>query len=153
MAEIAPRARLVALLRNPVDKVYSAYHFFGSRRGRDTSEFEKYADAALEDPRLRILSQGIYVDQLLRWSEFFPRDQMLVLKSEDFFDDPRRTLNAVLDFFDLPAWEPDDSELSQKRNKGPYEQGMEPGTRRRLEEFYEPHNQRLYDYLGVDFGW
>jgi hypothetical protein len=30
---------------------------------------------------------------------------------------------------------------------------MDPATRRRLEAYFEPHNQRLYEYLGVDFGW
>jgi hypothetical protein len=30
---------------------------------------------------------------------------------------------------------------------------MDPATRRRLENYFEPHNKRLYDFLGVDFGW
>jgi hypothetical protein len=30
---------------------------------------------------------------------------------------------------------------------------MDPATRRRLEEYFEPYNRRLYDYLGVDLGW
>jgi len=30
---------------------------------------------------------------------------------------------------------------------------MNPATWRRLEEYFEPHNQRLYEYLGVDFSW
>jgi hypothetical protein len=30
---------------------------------------------------------------------------------------------------------------------------MDPATRRRLEAYFEPCNQRLYEYLGVDFGW
>ena len=30
---------------------------------------------------------------------------------------------------------------------------MDPVTRRRLEDYFEPHNQRLYEYLGVDLGW
>jgi len=30
---------------------------------------------------------------------------------------------------------------------------MKPETRRRLQEFYAPHNRRLYDLLGRDFGW
>src|SRR3712207_9254916 len=67
----------------------------------------------------------------LRWSNVFAREQMLVLKSEDFFEDPRATLNTVLDFLDLPAWEPDASHLGQKRNKGPYDQGMYQETRDR----------------------
>jgi len=30
---------------------------------------------------------------------------------------------------------------------------MNPATRQRLKEYFKPHNQRLYEYLGVDFGW
>jgi hypothetical protein len=30
---------------------------------------------------------------------------------------------------------------------------MGPATRRRLEEYFVPHNRRLYDFLGADFGW
>jgi hypothetical protein len=30
---------------------------------------------------------------------------------------------------------------------------MNPATRKRLIEYFEPHNARLYEYLGVDFGW
>jgi hypothetical protein len=30
---------------------------------------------------------------------------------------------------------------------------MDPVTRRRLEAFFAPHNERLYDLLNTDFGW
>jgi hypothetical protein len=73
-----------------------------------------------------------------------------VLKSEDFFEHPRETLKPVLSFLDLPDWEPG---AWEPRNKGVYEQGMDLATRQRLEEFFEPHNKKLYEYLGVDFGW
>jgi hypothetical protein len=76
-----------------------------------------------------------------------------VLKSEDLFERPRETLKLVLDFLDLPDWEPEASQLVSRRNKGEYEQEMDPSTRRQLEGFFEPHNRRLYDYLGRDFGW
>jgi hypothetical protein len=75
---------------------------------------------------------------------------MLVLKSEDFFERTQGTLERVLNFLDLPNWEP---EASGKRNKGEYKPEMDPITRQRLEEYFEPHNQRLYEHLGVDFVW
>jgi hypothetical protein len=78
---------------------------------------------------------------------------MLVLKSEDFFESPHETLKLAFAFLELPEWEPEASQLGYKRNTGSYEEGMNPATRRRLEEYFEPHNRRLYDYLGVDFGW
>jgi hypothetical protein len=30
---------------------------------------------------------------------------------------------------------------------------MSPAVRERLESYFEPHNQRLYEYLSADFGW
>jgi hypothetical protein len=30
---------------------------------------------------------------------------------------------------------------------------MDPVTRRRLEGYFEPHNERLYGLLSTDFGW
>jgi hypothetical protein len=76
-----------------------------------------------------------------------------VLKSEDFFGSPVDTSKVVLDFLDLPEWESRVWDLHYKKNKGKHEQEMDSATRRRLQEYFEPHNQRLYDHLGVDFEW
>ncbi len=175
MAGVVPGARLIALLRNPVERTYSDYQQV-ARKGRETRTFEEALGAAgkgwsvrgaefteLEDDarpnRRGYLSRSIYVDHLQRWAEFFPREQMLVLKSEDLFEYPRRTLKTVLAFLDLPEWQFEALEIRKerkkrdKRNTGGYEQEMDPATRRRLEEYFEPHNRRLYEYLGVDFGW
>jgi hypothetical protein len=168
MAEVIPHARLIALLRNPVDRAYSHYQM-AVRRGFEHLNFEEAIEAeearlrsereeVLEDEhhvsfnleRFSYLSRGVYVDQLVRLSEFFDREQMLVLKSEDFFERPRDTFKLVLNFLDLPNWE---LETWRRDKKSKYEQKMDPSTRRRLEEYFAPHNRRLYDFLGVDFGW
>jgi hypothetical protein len=152
MAAVVPRARLIALLRNPVDRTYSAYHH-RVRNGQETRTFDKALEAYFDDPRQEHLSKSIYVDHLQRWSKFFPKEQILVLKSEDFFEHPQHTLKLALDFLDLPEWEPGAEELGNKRNTGSYEGGMDPAFRRRLQAYFEPHNRRLYEYLGRDFGW
>jgi sulfotransferase family protein len=167
VAEVVPEARLIVLLRNPVDRAYSHYHH-QVKMGNEPLRFEDAIEA--EEARLRAerdkiledehyigsdlrhssyLSRGIYVDQLLRWSRLFSDEQMLVLKSEDFLERPWETLKVVLGFLDLPDWEPPAPET---RNEGRYE-GMDSDTRRWLEGYFEPHNRRLYEYLGVDFGW
>lgn len=170
MARVVPQARLIALLRNPVDRAYSQYNQQVGI-GYETLSFEEAIEA--EDARLRgerdmkfenqragfnrqhfsYLSRGIYVDQLQRWSKFFDDKQMLVLKSEDFFERTPKTLRLVLDFLGLPDWEPASSEMPEERNTGEYEQKLAPATRQRLEDYFEPHNRRLYEYLGIDFGW
>jgi sulfotransferase family protein len=168
IAGVVPQARLIALLRNPVDRAYSDYQM-RVRKGRENRTFEEAIGAAekVQPPgdegeahadlavarQHGLLSKGVYVDRLLRWSQFFPREQMLVLKSEDFFESPQETLKRAFDFLGLPEWEPEVSKVGKKRNAGSYEEEMDPVLRRRLEEYFELHNKRLYDYLGTDFGW
>jgi hypothetical protein len=175
MARAIPQARLIALLRNPADRAYSDYQHVVSR-GKEPLTFEEAIELAItameaensrppgkpsgtkgEDgpnERRRYLSRSIYVDQLLRWSKFFGEDQLLVLKSEDLFADTPGTLELILNFLGLPEWKPESwRESPKRRNEGSYKRRMDPATRRRLERFFEPHNRRLYEYLGVDLGW
>jgi hypothetical protein len=171
-ADAVPHARLIVLLRNPVDRAYSDYqHRY--REGREPlKSFPEAIEA--EDHRLRgerermlahedyaspnyrkfsYLSRGVYVDQLKEWREYFDEDQFLVLKSEDFLGHPENTLASVHEFLGLPPREAGDlDEEPEASHKGTY-RGLNPAMRERLETYFEPHNQRLYEFLGVDFGW
>jgi Sulfotransferase domain len=168
-AKVVPQAQLIAVLRNPVDRAYSHY-YKEVKRGSETLEFKEAVEAEearlrgemdkmLEDERyisfnyehFSYLSRGIYVDQLLRWSEFYSKEQMLVLKSEDLYGRTLDTLKLIQDFLHLPHWQPEPRALT-KKSKRKYPQ-MNPAIRQQLEEYFEPHNQRLYEYLGVDLGW
>jgi hypothetical protein len=163
MARVVPGARLILLLRNPVDRAYSLYQHW-VRSGVETLAFEEVIEDEMtrlpgairpehlddvDDVPFGYLSRSIYVDHLMRWSEYFPEERLLVLKSEDFFERPQEILRQVLEFLDLAEWEPESWESQKKRHYG----RMDPSTRRRLEEYFEPHNRRLYDFLGTDFGW
>ncbi|MBA2535548.1 MAG: sulfotransferase domain-containing protein [Rubrobacter sp.] len=176
MARMVPEARLIVLLRNPVERAYSDYQHV-ARRGQEPLPFEeaiKLEEAAMAGSkaprsanpsgtggettegadRRGYLHRGIYVDQLLRWRRFFPEERMLVLKSEDLFMRTPEVLRLVLGYLELPEWELETREKTgEKRNEGDYKRGIDPATRRRLERFFEPHNQRLYEYLGTNFGW
>jgi len=167
-ARIVPQAKLIALLRNPVDRAYSHYQA-AVRQGREPLEFEEAVEAEknrLRDERARALAEegydpaitqhysylarGIYVNQLREWHKFFDREQLLVLKSEDFFSNQSDTFERVLNFLGLPQWQPD---AMVARNTGGYKERMNPETRERLQAYFEPHNRRLYEYLGRDLGW
>lgn len=172
MAQVAPEARLIVLLRNPVDRAFSHYHL-SVRRGHETRSFEEAIDeeqALLADGgeeasdlarppgagqrRLsRLLAKGIYVDQIVRWRRFFGEEQMLVLQSEEFYKHTADTLRLTQEFLGLPYRE---IKLHSRKvtRKATYEyEPMSPVLRQRLESFFEPHNRRLYDYLGRDLGW
>lgn len=164
---LLPQARVIALLRNPVDRALSHYHH-QVRKGRETLSFEEAVeqetcrlsgevDRMIEDPRYRsfnhrhysYLSRGLYLEQLQRWAQVFRRDQMLILRAEDLFVDPSSTFKQVCEWLQLrPIHLPE----FKRRNQGQYA-AMSQSTRRQLLAFFEPHNQRLYQHLGRDFGW
>jgi hypothetical protein len=167
VSETIPQVKLIALLRNPVDRAYSHY-YLEVRRGRETLSFEDAIDKgaerlagekekliedenyySLNHRHYSYLARGIYVDQLKPWMSYFPREQILILRSEDLYDDPPATLERVTEFLDLPIWEP---KRYEKYHRARYPK-MSVATRERLVDYYEPHNQRLLEYLGMDFGW
>lgn len=168
-AEVVPEARLIAVLRNPVDRAYSDYND-RVRSGFETLSFEEAVEAEAErlegekermladeyyfSPRHRrysYLDRGIYVDQLLHWEEFFARDQMLVFESGELFRDPLGSMERAAGFLGLPK-RAVEAPPDRFRNDGRYEP-MATETRQRLNRYFEPHNQRLYEYLGRDLGW
>ena len=113
---LVPDARLVALLRDPVDRAYSQYQHEVAL-GREPLSFE---DAlAAEDERLRgeverlvadprafsrawwdhsYASRGRYAEQLERWLAVFPREQLLVVRTEDLGERPAETYASILSF-------------------------------------------------------
>jgi hypothetical protein len=95
------------------------------------------------------VARGVYVEQLMRWLELFPREQLLVLKSEEFYQDPAAHFAAVLDFIGLPQWTPAEFE---NHNRGTYaEKKIRPETLAYLHDYYRPYNQQLGELLGMDF--
>ncbi len=165
--QLAPRAKLIALLRNPVERAYSHYHH-QVRLGLETLAFQDALDLeterlAGEFEKLRAApdyysfnyqnysycARGMYADQLERWFRYFPRAQFLILQSETFYRAPAAVLQRVLDFLGAPRWEP---ASYRAQNEGAYAP-LQPEIRARLVEFFAPHNARLYELLKINFEW
>ena len=167
IAETLPDVKLIALLRDPVERAYSHYQHEVARGFEDLSfdealerEPERLAgevERMRSDPAYNsfalqhhsYLSRGLYADQLEVWYGLFPREQILVLRSEALFSDPEKTYLDVLLFLGVPAYSLRKYEVFNPRA---YTE-MGPETRHRLVEYFAEPNARLYDLLGVDFGW
>ncbi len=167
-AETIPEAKLIVLLRNPVDRAYSHYRE-RARHGVETLTFEEAIEREperlageieriREDERymsfahehLSYLSQSCYLESLQRWLKCFPRERVLILLSEDLYSDPAATYARTLEFLDLRPHEPRAFEAYNYVSSSP----MDPRTRERLVEQFRTHNRRLAEYLGMDLsGW
>lgn len=162
-AGLVPGARLIVLLRNPIDRAHSHVRH-QVRRGKESRSPDEalaaeldapdpgpmWGQGAVAGPWHSYLNRGRYVDQLLGWEAHYPREQMLVLASEALFREPRRVYARVLDFLGLPPWEP--AEFEKHNFFGGYG-GVGQALRERLRAWFEPHNRRLYAHMGRDFGW
>ena len=158
--EAVPHAKFIVLLRNPVDRAYSNYQM-KVRRGIETLSFEDAIDkererlSSSDNPvslpwrHYSYLKRGLYVEQLQRWMSVFPREQFLIIKSEDLYKDPGQVLQQTLAYLELQSW----SLASYKAYHLSEYINIDPGTRKRLVEYFAPYNQQLYAFLDRDFGW
>lgn len=167
MAQCVPAARLIVLLRDPVDRAYGHYQ----ERVKQGSEHLSFAEAlALEQQRLagdeerrrtdpRYYSRahdyfsyrdrGVYLPQLQRLRAHFPSEQLLILRSEDLYLDAQVVFDQTCRFLGIRPQRIRDARRHNFIPRAP----ISPEVAAELRAFYRPHNLRLYDYLGMDLGW
>ncbi|HUG49092.1 MAG TPA: sulfotransferase [Candidatus Limnocylindria bacterium] len=117
--EFAPDARIVAMLRNPVDMVYALHNERVSQQAEDVTDFE--AAIALDHERRegRRLPRGsnalgaVYRDnamfgaQLMRWLDTLGRDHVYVIIFDDFARDTAAEFRRLLDYLGIdPSYRP-----------------------------------------------
>jgi Sulfotransferase domain len=102
MAGLVPEAKLVYLVRDPFDRLFSQYalsHSFGHDR-------RTLAEALASDDRGFYVDAGRYASQLERYLEHFPREHILVLETEELRRRRREVLRSVFTFLDVdPTFE------------------------------------------------
>jgi hypothetical protein len=167
VARMLPQARLIALLRNPVDRAFSHYQHEVAL-GREPLSFEDAIEQ--EDERMRgevermlrdptyfshawwnytYLARGRYAGQLERWFAEFPREQLLVLLTDELAADTGGTYRRVLDFLGVDAGELESYPRIFEREYGE----MSRETRARLEDQFADPNSRLASLLGRELPW
>lgn len=127
---VVPDARLLVLLRDPVDRYRSGAGRRSTRKGS-------------------AIRRGLYATQLERYLEFFPREKFLMLQYERCLEDPTGELRRSFSFLGV-----DESFLPERFDRGgarSFSRGVKvrPARLRRLLHEYEPEVARLSE-LGFD---
>lgn len=153
LAEQEPAIRLILILRDPVERIFSEYHQY-LRLGINQQDWEKTVDqeiallgdcplteedlevAALDDS---FLLRGATLPHLRRWLTLFPAEQLLILEQNQLSQNPTVTMQRVYDFLSIPD---QPGLLPQRVNEGWY-QPMLPSTEKRLRAWFAEHNQQL----------
>jgi Sulfotransferase domain len=116
MARMMPRLKLIAILREPVDRCFSDYRMRVRSAIHESRAFTEVVDAELEERALasarigggeEIVVRGEYGRILETFLEWFPRDQLSVQFTDDLERDPERVVDSILTFVGLaPGWAP-----------------------------------------------
>ena len=162
---VLPGVKLIAVLRNPVERAISHY-FHEKRKGREEKPILEALE--LEEERLRPIleqydykseifknksykSRGLYKKQLERFLDYFSWDQILILSSEDLFTNSKDTLEKTFHFLKV---DPSVNILNlDPKNVGSNRTKVEQRVYDYLVGHFASPNQELYDFIGHDLGW
>lgn len=167
IARDLPGVRLLVLVRDPVERAYSA-HAHELARGFESESFERALE--LEPERLdgevermiadqsylsyghqhqAYVARGQYAEQLDRLERLFGTGRIHVVDSGDFFAKPEPVYDSVLEFLGLPRLGYPEFERHNARPRAP----MPDPLRSRLSAHFEPYDRRLTRWLGEIPSW
>ena len=101
MAKLLPDAKLVVILRHPVDRAYSHYQM-QQAKFTTSNGFTEVIDSelaggvqAVPQPHHPYLRSGRYYEHLQRLLQYYPRSALLVLLMDDLATDPEGTYKQL----------------------------------------------------------
>jgi len=167
--DLLPDIRLILLLRNPVDRAISQY-YHTKKNGHEELSLEDALNA--EDQRIKAAtdemirnekeysldwqrysykSRGIYCTQLQRYYDYFDREQILIIHSQELYQSADLVMKKVESHLGLSEFE---GFNFSAENIGRYKKDMIPEkVYHMLQEYFRAYNKNLFELTHVDYGW
>ncbi len=115
-------------------------------------EFDLIAsDCDEEEPS--IIRRGVYQGHVESYVDLFGKDNVLIVGFRELKQDSEAVVRRCFDFLDVEYKCPKDSGEFEIKNQRSYPAKLSDEDRERLVKFYEPHNKRLFEYLGYQPNW
>ncbi len=168
IASQLPDIKIIILLRNPTQRAISHYHQQARRHHEKLpmmeaflAENERIGNAwnkllagkqlsGMKIQQCSYLKRGEYLEQILRYEQYFSPGQICILESSDFFDHPQAVLGKVFTFLNIdPHFVPADL---WPRKPGNYEHA-DPAVLTFLNQHFASHNEALFKHLDYRFNW
>jgi len=164
--KFSPNAKIIAVLRNPIDRAYSNYNSKMQAEGDTKTTFEEIINPEIEIIEKNkkniddyaflvntfyelLLARGFYAKQLEFWFKKFPRKNILLISSEELATNTDKTISEIFEFLEVPIQKISDL---TKQNVIKYPK-MKDSTREILINFFKPYNEKLFGMLGRRFNW
>jgi len=159
IARYNPKMKLIMLLRNPVERAFSHYKM-RIRKDRETEDF--WTALQLEPQRLKMrhrgqhrgfsyTDRGFYCRQIDGLLKYFPKEQLLILKSDDLKKQTAETLNRICHFIGVDEiFHTNMDVLEREYHKDSTGLTMTAKERSYLETLFADEIQALEKKLGWD---
>ncbi|HEX6895667.1 MAG TPA: sulfotransferase [Bryobacteraceae bacterium] len=153
-----PAAKIVMILRDPVERAFSQYMQWASQ-GEVGESFLEVCHKSIANTGGKFqwmspfLEMGLYAEQVKRYLDLFPRQNILIYLYEDYVRDPEGVLKETFRFLDVNAAFRPDLSTRHLVPKG-HRRVMDNRDKSSLREFYREDVQKLSTILGRDlYGW
>ena len=107
--QFVPKARIIIMLRDPVDRSFSTYLHYISM-GKVNLPFPEAIKKALESKDTfpeALIGASLYYEQVKRYLQIFGSKQVKIIIFEEFVKDTRTSLKEILEFLNIDSEPPD----------------------------------------------
>jgi lipopolysaccharide transport system ATP-binding protein len=152
MHKVVPNAKLILILREPTSRAYSSFNHqkkegvYWDNLTKDI-QFDKLVNKFIKSPGLsnNIIKRGFYIEQINSLLQYFRRENLLILISEEMRKNPQKVYNKIFDFLGIKRIK---IKYKSSIHERTYDEPIKEGTKKRLDKIYKPYNKRLYQFLG-----
>ena len=153
--QVVPDVKLICFLRDQSERAYSWYRFFlkvNPDLYNSNYTFRRFLTYHTEV----YAQEGLYLDLILQYLAYFPRDSMLILLYEDLLASPLSIIRQLYEFLGVdsefvpPSGAKRINETEVVSSTTQSVLTLDPEMRARMYQIYADHNRRLGGFLGRD---
>jgi hypothetical protein len=163
--------KMIVLLREPASRAYSAwsmYHSFANlplkihdadpRNFSEaiTQEFDPSSYPQTNHHCFNYIKRGIYYQQIFNYYQYFAKENILIFDSQELRKNLAFVLNQICDFLEVERFSQGQLDIlqTQQHHRGKYiKSDQDLATLAQLRDYFQPHNQMLFQLLGKTYDW
>jgi len=149
IAKMLPNAKLIAVLRNPIERAFSHYVMRRQQGKEVRASFDEVMATDDIDPLRSYKSRGFYGQQITRYLKHFPKEQIQIFLYEELVENPIAVVRGICQFLEIDQqFVPN---MSKRHNVNPHtDEAISPESREKLRSLYQEDMLLLQELIEKD---
>ncbi|XP_077991215.1 heparan sulfate glucosamine 3-O-sulfotransferase 5-like [Glandiceps talaboti] len=172
--DMDPSVKLLLIVRDPTTRVISDYtqiHSHKEERNKPHENFEELVmDGSRINTKFKAVRTSMYSKHMEKWLALYPKSQIQIVDGDKLTKDPVSELQKVEDFLGLEhrishnnfyfnetrgfyCMKDERTNKCLSDSKGRKHPDVDPKVIQKLQQFYQPFNERFEEMVGIEFDW